>query len=101
MAAKKPKSPDKITAARIEHPKTAIDRLIFVAVIATPVTTLPQVYKIWFEHNHGASLFTWASYVLIAFIWLFYGIKYKDKPIIIMQTLCIIVYSSVVIGLAR
>jgi MtN3 and saliva related transmembrane protein len=90
--------------AQHTHKKSAksfIDRLIFVAVIATPVTTLPQVYKIWFQHSQGASLFTWTSYVLIAFIWLAYGLKYNDKPIIIMQTLCIIVYSSVVIGLAR
>jgi MtN3 and saliva related transmembrane protein len=92
---------DEIQKQGMTHKKTAIDKLIFVAVVATPITTLHQVYKIWFQHNHGASLFTWSSYVAIAFIWLAYGLKYKDKPIIIMQTLCIIVYFTVVIGLTR
>jgi MtN3 and saliva related transmembrane protein len=81
--------------------KGLIDRLIFLAVLGTPIMTLPQVYAIWFEHVKGASLVTWSSYVLIAFIWFAYGLKYRDKPIIIMQFLCIITYSSVVIGLAR
>jgi uncharacterized protein with PQ loop repeat len=76
-----------------------IHRLVFLAAIATPVMTLPQVYQIWILHQKGASTVTWGSYVLIACIWLCYGIENKDKPIIIMQSLCIIVYSAVVVGL--
>lgn len=85
----------------LTKPKGLIDRLIFVAVIATPVMTLPQVYDIWFKHAKGTSLVTWTSYVIIAFVWFAYGLKQKDKPIIIMQALCIVTYSSVVVGLMR
>ena len=81
--------------------KSAIDRLIFVAAIATPVMTLPQVYQIWVEHSREASIVTWSSYTVIACIWLWYGYKYKDQAIIITQSLSIITYLLIVIGLAR
>jgi uncharacterized protein with PQ loop repeat len=84
-----------------KKPKSFIDYLIFAAAIATPIMTLPQVYAIWRHHDRGASVVTWTSYVLIAFIWFAYGIKYRDKPIIIMQSLCIVTYSSIVVGLLR
>jgi MtN3 and saliva related transmembrane protein len=82
-----------------ENPQKFIHRLIFLAAIATPIMTLPQVYQIWVLHQKGASAVTWVSYVFIAFIWLYYGIENRDKPIIIMQSLCIVVYSAVVLGL--
>jgi MtN3 and saliva related transmembrane protein len=85
----------------VKKQKSSIDYLIFIAAIATPIMTLPQVYAIWIDHSRGASIVTWASYVLIAFIWLAYGIKYRDKPIMIMQSLCIVTYSSIVVGLTR
>jgi uncharacterized protein with PQ loop repeat len=82
-----------------QNQEKIIHRLVFFAAIGTPIVTLPQVYQIWVLHQKGSSAFTWACYVLIAIIWLIYGIETKDKPIIIMQSLCILVYSSVVIGL--
>ena len=79
--------------------KPPIEKLVLFAAVATPVMTLPQVYQIWFLHNKGASVVTWASYVAIAVIWLAYGMSKRDYPIMIMQTLCIVTYSSVVVGL--
>jgi uncharacterized protein with PQ loop repeat len=79
--------------------KTTIDKLIMIAAIGTPVMTFPQVYQVWVQHVKGDSVVTWTSYVIIGIIWLMYGLKYKDKPIIIMQSLCIITYSLVVAGL--
>ena len=75
--------------------------MIFLAVVATPIMTLPQVYQIWFEHARGASVITWSAYVIIAFMWLIYGIKHNDKPLILMEIPCIFIYSLVVIGLLR
>jgi hypothetical protein len=72
-----------------QNQEKIIHRLVFFAAIGTPIVTLPQVYQIWVLHQK----------VLIAIICLIYGIETKDKPIIIMQSLCILVYSSVVIGL--
>ena len=81
--------------------KALIDRLIFVTAVATPVMTMPQVYKIWIENNRDASLITWSSYLIIAFVWLIYGYKYNDRAIVVMQSLCIVTYLLIVIGLAR
>jgi MtN3 and saliva related transmembrane protein len=79
--------------------KPPLERLVLVAAVATPIMTLPQVYTIWVGHDKGASALTWASYVIIAFIWLAYGIQKREHPIIIMQSLCIVTYSAVVVGL--
>jgi uncharacterized protein with PQ loop repeat len=73
--------------AQDQNRQKLIHRLVFLAAIATPIVTFPQVYEIWILHHKGLSAFTWACYVLIAVIWLAYGIENNDKPIIIMQSL--------------
>lgn len=87
------------TQNRFKLSRQSIHKMTLFAAIATPIMTLPQVYQIWILGEKGASAVTWASYVLIACIWLFYGLENRDKPIIIMQSLCIVVYSTVVVGL--
>ncbi len=61
--------------------------------------TLPQVWNIWIDHNAaGVSTVSWASYFVFAFIWLVYGIAHKDKPIIVSNTLWIILDIMIVVG---
>lgn len=78
-----------------------IDSLIYIAVIAGPLMTVPQISLIWIDGKTDVSLLSWAGYLFIAFAWLFYGIKHKDKPIIYVQLAWIVVDLAVVIGLLR
>lgn len=87
------------TEQPVETQDKLIHRIIFFAAVATPIMTLPQVYQIWFQGNKGASTVTWTSYVILAAIWLYYGLVNKDKPLIVSQSLCVVTYSFVVIGL--
>jgi uncharacterized protein with PQ loop repeat len=78
--------------------KSNIDRLVYFAAIFGPLMTLPQVYDVWVADTPGVSVITWLAYCLIAVIWLAYGLKHKDKPIIILQVLWLILDIAVVAG---
>lgn len=85
------------------HPekyKRILDKIVYVAGIAGPVMTIPQVLIIWMEKNaSGTSLITWISYTIITFFWLLYGLAHKEKPIIISNALWIVFEIVIVIGI--
>ena len=84
------------------HPdkfKRFIDKLILVVCVAAPVMTIPQVVKIWFEQNAmDVSALSWGSYLVFATIWLIYGVVHKEKPLIITNSLWIVLDILIVVG---
>ncbi len=84
------------------HPvawKRWLDKGIYVVGIAIPIMTIPQVLKIWLEQSAaGISILTWSVYFLGSIFWLVYGIAHKEKPIIVMHTLLIILNGLIVAG---
>lgn len=79
--------------------KAGIDRWIYLAVIAGPIMTIPQIYDIWVRHMTGVSLISWLAYLVIACMWLTYGLKHRDKPIISVQIIWIITDIAIIAGL--
>jgi uncharacterized protein with PQ loop repeat len=74
--------------------------LIYIIAIAGPFMTLPQIYQIFTTKSvSGVSLLTWVSYLLMATCWIFYGIKQKDKPIIVNNILWAIFEILVITGI--
>ncbi len=80
--------------------KRFVDRIIvFIAVIA-PLTTIPQVLKIYLEKKvAGLSLETWLMYTVFNIIWVAYGIFHREKPIIISSVLWFTVDLLVAVGI--
>jgi uncharacterized protein with PQ loop repeat len=79
--------------------KRLIDKSIYFIAVASPLMTLPQLIKIWTEQTAaGVSIITWFAYLISAMFWLTYGIAHKEKPIIITNTLWIILDIAVIIG---
>lgn len=77
-----------------------VHRLVYVAGIAAPIITIPQLLKIWVDgETAGVSLFTWAAYIVIAAAFAAYGFAHKDKPLIIAYVPLFIIDVLVVIGL--
>ena len=74
---------------------------MYFAVVAGPLMTLPQVYAIWVEQSTDVSVISWSAYLLIAVVWLIYGVKHRQKPIIIVQLLWIALDILIVAGLMR
>lgn len=83
------------------HPdplKRFMDRVIYAVSVAGPILTIPQAWAIWASRSaEGVSLVTWSSYIFFSFLWLFYGVLHKEKPIIFSNILWIVVNGFVVI----
>ena len=84
------------------HPdkfKRFVDKSMIVIGILGPLFALPQVFKIWIQHNAtGVSIITWLALAIIAAYWAMYGFLHKDKPIIITFILWVILDILIVIG---
>lgn len=82
------------------HPikwKRSLDKIIYVIGIVGPLMTLPQIYPIWSTQKAvGVSIFSWLAYMVIALVWLIYGIVHREKPIIITNILWILLEFLVV-----
>jgi MtN3 and saliva related transmembrane protein len=80
--------------------KQFLDKGIYAIGVLGPIMTLPQVFKIWVEKNAtGVSLISWSAYLIIASIWLIYGVIHKEKPIIVNYGAWIVFHSSVIVGI--
>ena len=79
--------------------KKLFDDLVYFVGIMGPLMTIPQITKIWLEKDaSGVSALSWFSYLITAIIWLFYGIIHQEKPIILTNTLWIILDIIIVTG---
>ena len=68
-----------------------IDRWVMVVGILAPFTALPQIYRILVLKNaQEVSFSTWALFIIMSLFWLVYGIAHEEKPIIINNSLWII-----------
>ena len=76
-----------------------VKRGVLVVAVAEPLSALPQIYEIWIKHqSEGVSALSWSLFAIAALIWLLYGLKIKDKPVIISSALWIITEIAVVLG---
>lgn len=78
--------------------KVLLDYLIYFAVIFGPLMTVPQVYDIWVLSKKDISVISRIAYLITGLIWLFYGLKKKDKPIIMVQVFWVMLESAIIVG---
>lgn len=75
-------------------------RLTLLAAVVQPLTTIPQVFKVYATQNvEGLSLVTWLGYALVGLVFLAYGIKYRLKPIALTQIIWFTLQMSIVAGI--
>ncbi|MFC1774965.1 hypothetical protein ACFLZN_01470 [Nanoarchaeota archaeon] len=80
--------------------KEVIDKVVMAVAFIAPFTALPQVYDVWFlRQTEGVSLITWALFFIFAIPLLMYGIIHKEKPLIVMYALWIVMDLGVMLGL--
>ncbi len=85
---------------KIDRDRSFLYRLTLIAAVVQPLTTIPQVYKLYTTHDVSSlSLFTWLGYALIGLIFLVYGIKYRLMPIAITQVIWFCLQMSIVVGI--
>ncbi|MEK7447790.1 MAG: SemiSWEET family transporter [Patescibacteria group bacterium] len=76
-----------------------IDKAVFIVAFVGPLTTAPQVFRIFQTHNaQDISITTWLLFMLVQGFWLLYGIAHRNKPIIISNCFWLFWQSLVIIG---
>ena len=84
------------------HISSIVNNGIYVIAAMGPLSAFDQVWQIWWLGNkNGVSLLMWLSWIPGAVFWLIYGILHRDKPIILTQTLWLIMQIAIVSGLLR
>ena len=74
-----------------------LDRLTMVIGICMPIVTIPQLYAVLTANNlQGVSVVTWLFYTIQAGVFAIFGVRHREKPLIItyiplfMIELCIV-----------
>lgn len=80
-------------------PSPALARAILVVAILEPASDIPQIISLYAHKDAtGISVLTWLIYVVFSSVWLFYGIRIKDRPIIISSILFLAAEVLVIAG---
>ncbi len=91
--------PHRKSSSGKNHTGSFIDGLIYPIALIAPVMTFPQLSEIWIhKHVAGVSIVTWASYAVGSGLWMIYGLFHKERPIIFVNLMLLIVQSSIVLG---
>jgi uncharacterized protein with PQ loop repeat len=76
-----------------------MDRLLGAVSLFTMAMTIPQVWNVWARDSaSGVSLSSWSAYLAGALLWLWHGIREKDKNIYLPCIGWILLDAGVVIG---
>ncbi len=76
-----------------------IDRTMATIGTFGPIMTSIQIFHIFTTKAvAGISPVTWVGYSLVSFCWAVYGFFYKDKPLIIVNSISAITSATVFVG---
>lgn len=78
---------------------TPFDMVVIVAAFLYPLSSIPQVIQIFHGSTDGVSLYSWAGFAVFATIFLVYGFKYRIVPMIITNSVWLLMDILVIIGL--
>lgn len=79
-----------------------INRAVYIMGIIGFIMTIPQITKIWSTQSAaGVSLLSWAAYLSTASVWFAYGIIYKNKTIITLYSIWIILDAVIVYSIIK
>ena len=76
-----------------------LDNIVLIVGIIGPMMALPQIWRIYIEHNAaGVSAFTWGMFAFFNIFWITYAIVHKTKILLIPYCLWFVMNSTVAIG---
>lgn len=82
-----------------EQASILLDKYFWLFALAGPLLTIPQVITIYTRRTAaGVSLMTWTAYAILNIAWLAYGIKHRERMIILNNILWLIVNTLVAVG---
>lgn len=80
-------------------PESMMRRVLGAASIFTLIMTIPQVLTIWIGRQAtGVSLFSWSAYLATAVLWLWHGIRMRDRNIYLPCVGWITLDTAIIVG---
>ena len=81
--------------------KKFLDKFSYPVSVIFPLLTIPQIIEIFTRQSvEGLSVFTWVFYAVMTFIILLWAIADNIKQMIISQSLWLLMYAAVIVGIA-
>ena len=80
-------------------PFTALDRIVLVISVLYPLSAVPQIIVVFAGRAQGVSIISWSIFLICAGFFLLYGIRRKVLPMIISNSLWVIMNILVIIGI--
>lgn len=76
-----------------------LDRLVLLVSIGYPLSALPQLFQIIHGNSAGVSVVSWATFFVCAALFLIYGLRRSVMPMIVSNTLWVVIDAAVVASL--
>ncbi len=76
-----------------------LDHYIVLFAIAAPFTNIPQILKVYLEHDGNLSLLSWSLYALFNIPLITHGVIRKDKVVLFNTTLNMCMQIMVIAGI--
>lgn len=77
----------------------ALDRAVMVVSILYPLSAVPQLIEIIHGNSAGVSVLSWLSFFVCAGLFLVYGLRHRVMPMIVSNSLWVVVDGLVVASL--
>lgn len=90
-----------------KHPKktgnkkrSSIEYIIYFFAFVTPLFELPQLVDIYTKKSaEDVSLLTWGFFLLDNFVWIAYGLRKREWPVVITSIAYEIIEIAIVVGI--
>lgn len=76
-----------------------LDRVVLLVSIGYPLSALPQLFQIMHGNSAGVSVISWLSFFTCAALFLVYGLRRKVMPMIVSNSLWVVIDALVVASL--
>jgi uncharacterized protein with PQ loop repeat len=74
-----------------------LNKLVMTIAFVEPLITIGQIVQLWRAKDAtGNSLLTWSFFLFSACVWLVYGLKIRNKPLIVSSALWVLTEGIVV-----
>lgn len=82
-----------------QHSFGVFDKLVLVVSVLYPLSALPQAIAVFSGHAGGVSIVSWGFFLVCATLFLSYGLRRKVLPMIISNSIWLVMDALVVIGI--
>lgn len=82
-----------------KHTLTPFDKLVMLASFVYPLSSIPQVINVFTGATEGVSILSWSIFLVCASLFLTYGIRRNVPPMIISNSIWVIMDALVIVGI--